>query len=105
VEEIAMKKPKTVAKLLAVNDGCIEASEAWARPLESRGKGPSRKKDNREVNTADREIPKTEESMDIAASSPWRRRKRGPSSVPMMLKSGVRSITPQDMIWRSARLF
>jgi hypothetical protein len=53
VEEIAMKKPKTVAELLAVADVCIEASEARAQLLESRGKGPSRKKDNREVNTAD----------------------------------------------------
>jgi hypothetical protein len=54
VEEIAMKKPKTVAELLAVADVCIEASEARAQLLESRGKGPSRKKDNREVNTVDR---------------------------------------------------
>jgi hypothetical protein len=30
VEEIAMKKPKTVADLLTVADTCIEASEAWA---------------------------------------------------------------------------
>jgi hypothetical protein len=42
VEEIAMKKL------------CIEASEARARLRESRGKGTSRKKDDRDVNTADR---------------------------------------------------
>jgi hypothetical protein len=54
VEEIAMKKPKTVADLLAVADVCIEASEAWARLLESRGKGPARRKDDREVNIAER---------------------------------------------------
>jgi hypothetical protein len=48
-----MKKPKTVADLLAVTDVCIEASEARARLLESRGKGTSRKKDGREVNTAE----------------------------------------------------
>jgi hypothetical protein len=54
VEEIAMKKPKMVADLLAVADICIEASKARARLLESRGKGPSRKRDDREVNTADR---------------------------------------------------
>jgi hypothetical protein len=53
VEEIAMKKPKTVADLLAVADICIEASEARARLLESRGKGPSRKKEDQEVNTTD----------------------------------------------------
>jgi hypothetical protein len=44
VEEIAMKKPRTVVDLLAVVDVCIEASEAWARLLESRSKGPSKKK-------------------------------------------------------------
>jgi hypothetical protein len=53
VEEIAMKKPKMMADLLTVADVCIEASEAWARLLESRGKGPSRR-DDREVNTAER---------------------------------------------------
>jgi hypothetical protein len=54
VEEIAMKKPKMVAELLVVADICIEASEAWTQLLESRGKGPSRKKDDREVNTEQR---------------------------------------------------
>jgi hypothetical protein len=54
VEEIAMKKPKTVADLLAVTDICIEASEAQARLLESHGKGSSRKRNDREVNTAER---------------------------------------------------
>jgi hypothetical protein len=49
-----MKKPKTVADLLAVADVCIEVSEARARLLESRGKGPARRKDDREVNTAER---------------------------------------------------
>jgi hypothetical protein len=53
VEEITMKKPKTVADLLAVADVCIEASEARARLLESRGKGPARRKDDQEVNTAE----------------------------------------------------
>jgi fructose 1,6-bisphosphatase len=38
MEEIAMKKPKTVVDLLAVVDTCIEASEARAGLLESRGK-------------------------------------------------------------------
>jgi hypothetical protein len=53
VEEIAMKKSKTVADLLAVIDVCIEAFEARARLLESYGKGLSRKKDDQEVNTTD----------------------------------------------------
>jgi hypothetical protein len=54
MEEIAMKKPKMVDDLLAVVDVCIEASEARARLLESRGKGPSKKKEDWEVNTVDR---------------------------------------------------
>jgi hypothetical protein len=48
-----MKKPKMMAYLLAVADVCIEASEARARLLESRGMGPSRRLDDREVNTAE----------------------------------------------------
>jgi hypothetical protein len=36
VEEITMKKPRTVVDLLAVADVCIEASEAQARLLEFR---------------------------------------------------------------------
>jgi hypothetical protein len=54
VQEIAMKKPKMVVDLLVVADICIEASEAQARLLESRGKGSLRKRDDREVNTAER---------------------------------------------------
>jgi hypothetical protein len=52
MEELAMKKHITVADLLAVTDVCIEA---WARLLESRGKGPLKKKrDDQDVNTTDR---------------------------------------------------
>jgi hypothetical protein len=55
MEEIAMKKSKTVVNLLAVIDTCIEASEARARLLEYHGKGPVKKKqDDREVNMTDR---------------------------------------------------
>jgi hypothetical protein len=54
VEEIVMKKPKIVDDLLVVADVCIEASEAQARLLESRGKGASRRRDDREVNTMER---------------------------------------------------
>jgi hypothetical protein len=54
VKEITMKKPKTMLDLLAVADVCIDAFEAWARLLESHGKGLSKKKqDDREVNTTD----------------------------------------------------
>jgi hypothetical protein len=51
MEEIAMKKPKTVADLLVIADVCIEAYEAQAWLLESCGKGPSKKKEDQEVNT------------------------------------------------------
>jgi hypothetical protein len=54
VEEIAMKKPKTVVDLLAVPNVCIEAVEARAQLLESRGKGTSRNKEDHEVNISDR---------------------------------------------------
>jgi hypothetical protein len=54
VEDIIMKKPKTVVDLLAVADVCIEAFETRARLLKYRDKWTSRKKDDREVNTADR---------------------------------------------------
>jgi hypothetical protein len=54
MEEITMKKPKMVAELLVVTDVCIEASEARAQLLEFRDKGTSRKKDDQEVNAADR---------------------------------------------------
>jgi hypothetical protein len=55
MEEIAMKKPMTVIDLLVVTDTCIEVSEVQAQLLESRGKGPSKKKqDDQEVNTTDR---------------------------------------------------
>jgi di/tripeptidase len=54
MEEIIIKKSKTVADLLTFADACIEASEVRAQLLESRGKGISRKKEDREVNTADR---------------------------------------------------
>jgi hypothetical protein len=43
VEEITMKKPRMMANLLAAADVCIEASEARARLLKSRGKGPQRR--------------------------------------------------------------
>jgi hypothetical protein len=49
-----MKKPKTVADLLTVADVCIEAFKARARLLESQGKGSSRRRDDREVNTVER---------------------------------------------------
>jgi hypothetical protein len=58
MEEIVMKKPKTMADLLVIADICIETSEARAQLLESRGKGPSRKRADWEVNTTEREDQK-----------------------------------------------
>jgi hypothetical protein len=66
VEEIAMKKPKMVVDLLTVADVCIEASEAQARLLESRDKGPSKKRyDDRE---STRPIVETAGIADTAAT-------------------------------------
>jgi hypothetical protein len=77
VEEIAMKKPKMVPDLFAVTDVCIEASEAWAQLLESRGNVTSSKKEDRDVNIADPAIASTEETADIAASNPRSKKRRG----------------------------
>jgi hypothetical protein len=94
VEEIAMKKPKTVTDLLTVADVCIEASEARARLLESRGKGASRRRDNQEVNTAERGVQK-----DCGGYRyPHIRKKGDPSDAPTAQRSGAKSIVPMDMI-------
>jgi hypothetical protein len=106
VEEITMKKPKMVADLLTVADTCIEASEAQARLLESRSKGPSKKKqDDRDINTTDQETTRTAEIMSIMASSPLLRNKRGIFVALMAQRSGVRSTIPLDTIWKSVKLF
>jgi hypothetical protein len=56
VEEIGMKKPEMVVDLLAVAAVCIEGSKARAWLLNSRNKGPSKKKkqEDQEVNTVHR---------------------------------------------------
>jgi hypothetical protein len=80
VEEITMKKPKMVVDFLAVADVCIEASKARARLLESRGKGPSKKKqDDREVTQLIMEITGIigiAEIVGIISSNPQTRRRR-----------------------------
>jgi hypothetical protein len=43
-------------------------------------------------------------TVEIANSSQRSRRKRGHSVTLMMQRSGVRSIAPQDTIWKSAKL-
>jgi hypothetical protein len=98
VKEIAMKKPKTVVDLLAVPNVCIEAYEARAQLLETRGKGTSRKKEDREFNTADRGDQRTEGTADTTASNPRSKKRRGLFSVPMTRRSGVKFTAPHGTI-------
>jgi hypothetical protein len=105
VEEIALKKPKTLADLLVVADICIEASEARAQLLESRGKRPSRKRDDREVNTAEQGDQKDRGGHWYHKKQSSDQKEKRPIRCPNGAKSGVRSIVPIDMIWKSAKLF
>jgi hypothetical protein len=52
-----------------------------------------------------KEIRRTAEDTGIVENNPHIRRKRDPSNALMAQKSGVRSIVPMDMIWKSAKLF
>jgi hypothetical protein len=52
-----------------------------------------------------RVIARTEETMDITASNPQSRRRRGLFDVSMTQRSGARFIAPRGTIWKSARLF
>jgi hypothetical protein len=96
MEEIAIKKPKIVVDLFAVADVCIEAFKARAWLFESRGKGPSKKKqDDQEVNTTDRGdrgIVETTGITAIASSSLRIKRRWSLSSVLPMQRSGAISI-------------
>jgi hypothetical protein len=51
------------------------------------------------------EIRRTAKDTGTAENNSHVRRKRDPSDAPMARKSGVRSIVPMDMIWKSAKLF
>jgi hypothetical protein len=97
VEEIAMKRPKTMADLLTVTDICIESSEAQDRLLESRGKGPS-------IPWND-EIRETTEDTGTAENNSQIRRRGDPFDASMTQKSGARSTVPMCMIWKSAKFF
>jgi hypothetical protein len=71
MEEIAMRKPKTVADLLTVTYVCIEASESQAWLLESHARGPRwRSRTIKKSTWLIRETTKMMEIMDIVASSP-----------------------------------
>jgi hypothetical protein len=104
VEEIAMKKLKMVADLLAIIDVCIKASEARARLLESWGKGTSQKKDDHEVNTADRGDRRDWGDHRFRGKQSSEQKKKRPFGVPVTQRSDVRFTAPRGMIWRSAKL-
>jgi hypothetical protein len=100
-----MKKHKMVVDLLAVDDVCIEASKARARLLESWGKGTSMKKEDNEVNTADRGNHKDRGDRAYHGKQSSSRRRRCLFGVLMMRRSCARFTAPRDMICKSARLF
>jgi hypothetical protein len=98
VEEIAMKKPNTVADLLAVAGVCIEASEARARLLESWGKGTSRKRKITRSTQLTEAITRTEETVDIMTSNSRSRKRKDLFGIPMTWRSGARFTAPRGMI-------
>jgi hypothetical protein len=51
------------------------------------------------------EIRRTAEDTGIAKNNPQIRRKGDPSDAPTVQKSGVESIAPMDLIWKSANFF
>jgi hypothetical protein len=77
--------------------------------LNPMARGPRRRRRTIEKSTQlIGEIVKIMETVDItgiASSSPQIRKKRGLSVTLMMQRSGVRSIVPLGMIWRSVKLF
>jgi hypothetical protein len=50
-------------------------------------------------------IVESTNTVETASSSPQFRRRKGLSVTLMTQRSGVRSITPQDMIWKTANFF
>jgi hypothetical protein len=104
VEEIAMKKPKTIADLLAVTDVCIEASEAQARLLKSRARGPHERRMIARSTQLTGVIVGTEETTYSVVSNPQSRKRRCLFDVLMTRRSGVRFSAPWGTIWRSAKL-
>jgi hypothetical protein len=104
VKEIVMKKPRTVADLLAVADICIEASEVRARLFESCGKGGSQRRSTT-IGKSTQLIGEIAKITETASNSSWIRKRRGISIALTIQRSGVRSIVPRDVIWKSAKLF
>jgi hypothetical protein len=87
-----------VADLLAVADVCIETSEARARLLVSRGKGHQEEGTIGRSTPRNEKIRRTSEDTAIAENNTLIRRKGDPFDAPTTQRSGVRSITPMDMI-------
>jgi hypothetical protein len=104
VEEITMKKPKTVTDLLAVADVCIEASKARAQLLETGARGPQGRRKIVRSTQLPGVIARTKGTADIMASNPQSRKRRGLFDVLMTRRTGVRFTAPRGTIWKSAKL-
>jgi hypothetical protein len=99
VEEIAMKKPKTVADLLVVAAYALRLPRPGLDFLSPVARGPQRRSRTIEKSTQlVGEIAKTADIMGISSSSPRITKKRDISVALTMQRSGVRSIVPLDMI-------
>jgi hypothetical protein len=99
VEEIAMKKPKTVADLLVVAAYALRLPRPGLDFLSPVARGPQRRSRTIEKSTQlVGEIAKTADIMGISSSSPRITKKRDISVALTMQRSGMRSIVPLDMI-------
>jgi hypothetical protein len=102
VEEIAMKKPKTVADLLVVAAYALRLPRPGLDFLSPVARGPQRRSRTIEKSTQlageIAKIAKTADIMGIGSSSPRIRKKRDISVALTMQRSGARSIVPLDMI-------
>jgi hypothetical protein len=104
MEEIAMKKPKTVANLLMVADICIEAFETGLDFWSLVARGYQKEGMIGRSTPQNEEIRRTMEDTAIAENNPQIRKKEDPSDAPTVQRS-VKSIAPRDMIWKNAKLF
>jgi hypothetical protein len=103
IDEIDMKKPKTIADLIAVADVCIEASDVGHDSWNPEAWGPHERRMIVRSTQLTGTIAGTEETTDSAVSNPHSRKIRGIFSVLMTRKSGVKFTAPRGTIWRSAK--
>jgi hypothetical protein len=99
VEEIAMKKSKTVVDLLTVANTCIEASRPGLDSSSPVARGPQIR--SRTIRRSTRPIGETARTVEIvgfAASSPLIRKRRCIFVALTTQRSGARSIVPQDIV-------